>query len=530
MRLPSTFAPHAMRMLLPAVVAVAGSFGSQAAHSVEFSAPVGVQEIGQHLDLKSTVSGIPQGAESQLRSTCLRARAIPTELSAQTEFNSLGQDVAVTFSPTIRQGGLLELKSLTPVNAALVDLELVSECPLVVFKTRWSLIMAQANSEQMLPKGGAARNAAGAMFSLSDSRLLASSRQAPVRRVSAYDDGAKSIEPEKPINQGTEAAVQAPVAVNEVVPSEAASVSDEPVKVASLNTQLLDAGLIESRRDTSQQGLGIPGGVEAQQDSLTAKLPIIFAALAGLGCLVFFGFVGHRWLSGRDTVRSALRNGQANKVYQEPVMEKTAPAVQRDNLSGFNHAEDEVSGDSHRVLESLIGSEEMVFDGGLDLAASKASEPLNRSALQVSLDLVNRADVRSWSLPEAYRDLVASRNKSLELHATQEALLLRAHIGLVELAFQNARAGEEVQPDVCKSLLEEVLGEHFGQLVSNPALVVPDLLQSYVRAKLCEVVGAEQRQLLKDNLISLNIHIQHPSLCFGSTAWREFLTEEGLPE
>ena len=141
--------------------------------------------------------------------------------------------------------------------------------------------------------------------------------------------------------------------------------------------------------------------------------------------------------------------------------------------------------------------------------------------------MINRADIRTWNLPEAYQSLIEQRNKSLELHRTPDALLLRCHVGLVELAFQDARLGQKTQAQTTLDLLGLVLGEYVYDIDSTSTLCVPDVVKSHVRAKMCEITGTESRQLLRENLINLNTQVLSPALCFHTDAWREFLSDEG---
>lgn len=145
------------------------------------SSPVGIQEIGKRLHLKSVLSGIPEGAESQLRSTCLKARIKSIETSGKDNLSAVSTDVLVDFQPTIRQGGMIEFQSLAPVSDALVEIELTSECPLVVFTSRWTLIMnvnsSQGGAVSATHNSHAAKDSIG--FDFDNSSLLVASRRAP---------------------------------------------------------------------------------------------------------------------------------------------------------------------------------------------------------------------------------------------------------------------------------------------------------------------------------------------------------------
>lgn len=493
--------------------------------AMEITVPVGLQEIGKRLDLKSTLSGIPEGAESQLRSTCLKSRiqSIDTENSAD------AIDVWVDFSPTIRQGGLIEFQSSAPVNHALVRLELISECPLLTFTSRWTLIMNQA---QLLESSKAAykREVKSNQFDLTNSSLLAQSRKQPnfnnSRFVPRYEQNEQALE-EVAIAPEADTVSEVPQNKQPEVDGkskESANEPNEPIKIASLDPSLLGNGLIESR--TSNQiatgGLGIN-----EQDSG------VDAWSSNTGLMVAFGFslLAASLLLAKKFARSPARTPSTEPQWHAfkgtsetamdtsvPPIEEVAPPVE------FGH---------DRFLESLMGSEGNSYQDevGSTLLSehSETLEASDRSSLKTSFEMINRADSRKWNLPDAYLDLVGQRNRTLEQHASTEALILRSQIGIVELTFQDAKQGKTTQSHIAHELLAMVLGEHIYEAESFPSLGVPDVVKSHVRAKMCEISGSESRQLLRENLLLLNTLVLSPALCFHSDAWREFLSEEGMP-
>jgi hypothetical protein len=496
--------------------------------AMEITVPVGLQEIGKRLDLKSTLSGIPEGAESQLRSTCLKSRiqSIDTENSAD------AIDVWVDFSPTIRQGGLIEFQSSAPVNHALVRLELISECPLLTFTSRWTLIMNQTqlpDSSKAVYKEGAEGN----KFDLANSSLLAQSRKQPnfnnSRFVPRYEQNEQALEEvaiapeantvsEVPQNKQPEVDGKSKESANE--PNE----PNEPIKIASLDPSLLGNGLIESRSSNqiTTGGLGIN-----EQDSG------VNAWSSNIGLMVAFGFslLAASILLARKFARSPVRTTatepqwHAFKGTPETAMDTSVPPIEEVATPvEFGH---------DRFLESLMGSEGDSYEDeiGIKLLSehSEALEASDRSTLKTSFEMINRADSRKWNLPDAYLGLVEQRNRTLEQHASTEALILRSQIGIVELTFQDAKQGKTTQSHIAHELLAMVLGEHIYEAESFPSLGVPDVVKSHVRAKMCEISGSESRQLLRENLLLLNTLVLSPALCFHSDAWREFLSEEGMP-
>ncbi|MFP5483667.1 MAG: hypothetical protein ACLGGW_10375, partial [Gammaproteobacteria bacterium] len=99
---------------------------------------------------------------------------------------------------------------------------------------------------------------------------------------------------------------------------------------------------------------------------------------------------------------------------------------------------------------------------------------------------------------------------------------------LIELAFQDAKQDQLTPPQSSQELLEQVLGDQLHEIELKPTLCVPDVVKSHVRAKMCEIAGAQKRQLLRENLVNLHTQVVSPALCFDSNAWREFLSEEGI--
>lgn len=509
--------------------------------ALQLSNLVGVQEIGKPIDLKSTISGIPDGALSQLRSTCLKARLRSIETSGSSAWSDGGGDLVVDFQPTIRQGGLIEFKSARKINDALVELELVSECPLVAFSNTWTLIMAES---QPVPVSSSNRRALPDVepgsFDVRNSALLQASRQAPKRVVYA-----KASSPKDVLASQAEPVVEKAVVNNPPETPPQPAVVEQPVKLASLDPEFLNNGLIESRSEPQgfPVGLGLGGSDESsiggQSDSfgLNSMALWIFGISLSLLVLLLAGFARYKW-AGRGNFRVEIPR-------RAPVIEpQKASITEFRETTGFDSDEEVVDSPSStfssvatsyasdRVLESLMGSDETAFADMLSSSPVPMQSDLlengNKSSLKITLELINRADIRGWKLPASYQSLVEQRNKSLELHRTPDALLLRCHIGLVELTFQDAKQGNPIQSETAQELLQLVLGESIYDVDANTTLCVPDVVKSHVRAKMCEIDGADKRQLLRENLIALNSQVLGPGLCFNTNEWREFLSEEGM--
>lgn len=499
--------------------------------SLEISTPVGIQQIGQILNLKSTLSNMPEGAESQLRSTCLKARIYALGNTPGSYESILSREVLVNFDPTIRRGGLLEFKSVAPVEDAVVEMELVSECPLIVFSTKWTLLLKQGGGEQ-----GSAINVSTAgkesAFDPEGSSLLANSRKAPAPQLDSKpvwmtQDERHEIKPQQALNE-------TPAVVLKTPENDEAAGTNEVVKVASLNTDLFGAGLIESRRETSDVtgGLGLneyTGETAANRNLQEWLLPVSL----GAAVLLIITLLLYRRHSAK---KANIQFGVNEYGHDDRRANNSQPldvaTISREHVMAFSGEPASVSVGSHRVLESLIGNDEQDFDADLNSSVHNMNtgliDPVYRSSLKISLELINRADIPSWKLPASYLGLVESRNKSLELHRTIDALLLRSQIGLIELAFQDAKQGQLTPAQSSLELLEQVLGNELHDMEFRPTLCVPDVVKSHVRAKMCEIAGADKRQLLRENLVNLNSQVLSPALCFNSNAWREFLSEEGI--
>lgn len=180
-----TFRTKATEMYRHWAVSILGSFFVLCpvlGFGLEISTPVGVQQIGQHLNLKSTLSNMPEGAESQLRSTCLKAKVRSLERRSGSHYSSVSGEVLVQFDPTIRRGGMLEFRSTAPVNDPVIEMELVSECPLVVFTTKWTFIMQQGERPRDAEKLTRSVDT-NSTFDPEGSSLLTNSRRPPPRQV-----------------------------------------------------------------------------------------------------------------------------------------------------------------------------------------------------------------------------------------------------------------------------------------------------------------------------------------------------------
>ena len=111
-----------------------------------------------------------------------------------------------------------------------------------------------------------------------------------------------------------------------------------------------------------------------------------------------------------------------------------------------------------------------------------------------------------------------------------DSLVLKLSLGLIELSFQHAVLSHYLSEDAVSSFVSG-LGADELSVEDNSAVVdtVPDILQAYVQAKLCELDGPEKRAFFIRNMKALAEFCQPMALCFKSTAWSEFMFELGTP-
>ena len=509
------------------------SLFSGVASGFEIGSPAGLQQIGKKLNLQSNVTGLPAGTESQLRSTCLKASAKPAGRQGVDAFEGQDTDaLQVDFVPTIRQGGVIQFKSGAAVNDALVELELISDCPLLAFKGSWMLIMEPEQKEMAGVQGSILETDGKPNFDIRNSSLLKASRVAPKRTSLVVD---ASVTPVVRPQAAIENARQGKTAAVDANETQVPAFEEQPVQLAAVDTGFSDQGLIESRPSLPEAVNGLPSEDGFLWMGLNLASPSIWVFFVSIAMLLVVAILFFK------SQFKQLRQSQSSGWKMEPTTmsadtlfkKHSTPTDTNDSMLPdtpdplMSHTQD-------LVLESLMGSDEQMtepsYEGLKPLSNVDAIETHSRSSLSICLELINKADIRVWTLPAAYQGLVANRNKSLDLHRTADALLLRCQIGLVELAFQEARKNRRLPDEVAEELLTVVIGTHAFDLDATQALCVPDVVKSHVRAKMCEISGAEKRNLLQENLVKLNTQISNPGLCFSSNAWREFLSEEGILE
>lgn len=517
------------------------SLFSSAGHGLEIGSPAGLQQIGKRLDLQSNVTGIPAGTESQLRATCLKARARPSGREGVDAFEGLGNDdVQVDFVSTIPQGGVIQFRSSSVVNDALLELELISDCPLLAFRSSWMLIMdpeqaGLANIPASLPESGGRPG-----FDIRNSVLLKASRVAPKRTAltpgTAKTHAIQAEIPTRVVAQTASEEAQSGAPMIDDAKELSESISEQqPIHLTAIDPAFSDQGLIESKPSLPAPDNSPFGENEHVWMGIDLASPSIWVFLASILMLIMVSIAfGKSHLKQRRASKTSAGKLAPTYTPAQAMFKEYRDPAGLDDSAFPDVVEPTVPYTQDRVLESLMGSEEMdaepAYEGLKPLGNLEAAETQSRSSLSICIELINKADSRVWNLPAAYGELVASRNKSLDLHRTADALLLRCQVGLVELAFQEARKGRRLPDEVAEEMLNVVIGNHAFDLDATPASCVPDVVKSHVRAKVCEISGAEKRTVLQENLVNLNTQVSNPGLCFSSNAWREFLSEEGILE
>lgn len=517
------------------------SLFASAGHGLEIGNPAGLQQIGKRLDLQSNVTGIPAGTESQLRSTCLKARARPSGREGADAFEGLGnEDVQVDFVSTIPQGGVIQFKSSAAVKDALVELELNSDCPLLAFRSSWMLIMEPQQAEVTGMSTEAPEADKASSFDIRNSSLLKASRMAPKRTALAVSTP-KAQEPlpetqlEGSPQTATEIAEQGATSTADPIEIAESASDQQPVHLAAIDPGFSDQGLIESRASPPAPMNTPPGDNGYFWMGLDLASPSIWVFLVSIVMLILVSIAfGKSQFKQLRASKVSAGKAEPRPIPAQAMFREYTDDTDMDDSAFTDTADQPAPHIQDRVLESLMGSEEhgdeAAYEGLKPLSNLEANESQSRSSLSICLELINKADSRVWNLPESYQGLVATRNKSLDLHRTADALLLRCQVGLVELAFQEARKNKRLPDEVADEMLNVVIGSHTFDLDATPALCVPDVVKSHVRAKMCEISGAEKRALLQENLVNLNKQVSNAGLCFSSNAWREFLSDEGILE
>jgi len=503
--------------------------------AIEISTPTGVQLIGQRLELSAPISDIPMDAISQLRSSGLKARV----LSGFDDEGAGGRrvidsDLLVHFQSTIGPAGLIELASRRVMDDAVVNLELISECPLISFTAQWSLILDRrgeraASISPMPVTRSTASNAFDRNFRFEHSASLSQTKSAPLKQ-SVYtpvpttlSSGANRMETvdnqqHKIVFDDVERALPQHAESN----SEPDAVLEKPLQIAALGGDLSAHGLVESKPRGHMPVLNeealVPGDDADHLIRYTHTI-ILSIGLALLGILM--GLFFRQNLLGKRLGRRFLQHGVPDQV-SEPHFKQDADlfASHRSQKQALGNTTPEVSGG--RLIESLMGEqktqlEESEFSSSGEMFAKGEAE--NLSSIKASLEAIRRADSPLWALPDEFQDLIEHRNSQISVCQTPHTLALKCQLGLIELAHQEALKGRLLTEKMCSELIDLLLGQ-FVDMSSFPVCeTVPDLLGSYLQSKWCEVPGQDVRRQFDENLKALTNIVKDAGFCFHTAQW-----------
>ncbi len=515
----------------------------QAAWSAQMSTPVGLQQIGQKLNLRTTIIDIPAGALSQLRSSCLKARVLSGLQAGEAgELHVIDSDLIVQFQPTIRQGGLIEIKSRRVMDDAVVNLVLTSHCPLLAFSTQWTLIL-ELNHDDLPTRltttsvTDSAQFRPDQRFDFNHSNSLNETRSVPVGIASSVPSGVSSIRNDqtlKTVDKLNEE--QSGYVKNQLVqttsneltrPGQSLEINEKPVELASLNSSLSVHGLVESKPRNPDNMFDVVGnGTDGAADSdgyntnvfilmiglvMAAGLVWLFIKQEPAGALLRSHFKGStRHSRSDDLFFKQAGNLDSQDKSQEPQFGSDSP-----------HAVSE-----GRFIESLIGEQQVPFDD-CDLSSPLVSpfkdDARETNSIKASLAVIRRADNATWNLPVEYQSLIHERNARLEVCQTFGALVMKCQLGLIELAYQEAMHGNTLSEEICSKLIDAVLGCFVDSSDLSKSEAVPDLICSYLQNKRCEISGYENRLRFENNLGALEHFAKDIYFCFHTDQWRELV-------
>lgn len=511
----------------------------QAAWSIQISAPNGLQHIGEKLNLSATISGVPNGALSQLRSSCLKARVLSgLEVTSAGQPRVIDPDVLVQFQPTIHQGGLIELRSRKIMDDAVVNVQLTSDCPLVAFSIQWTVILELSNEE---PPTSAASNIlnddqvqAAQYFSFKHSSSLTDSKSAsppialktPARFGTTVHQGNVDQSSGLAKLETANAVGQTPV-VNSPESKDLADSIEKPIEVAALNSDLSVHGLVESRpRDSTHAHDDSMGHVTGSESYFSVGYLNTFIMMIGIVLLAMLF-----WLANRKKLFGApfhhhLKGELPSKFNDKPLVKQAIESAPAD-------AEQETPPDRSnqvlpegRFIETLIGEHKATAeDEDLNSLFALTSKPEGGEniSIKASLDAIRRADNVAWNLPPEYQDMIQERNAKLAVCRTPETLILKCQLGLIELAYQEAMRGHALSEDICSDLIDLVLGRFVEPSDFSSCLTVPDLISSYLQNKRYEVAGPDNRLRFEDNLRALTHIVRDAYFCFHLSQWQELV-------
>lgn len=490
--------------------------------------------MGEPLRLSAQVSQLQADQMGQLREGCLRAKLEP-------QFGySDGRGVLIE-SPRVRAQFVrmgahsgeffFDAPALLPDPSLILQLE--SHCPLITFAHQWAVLLSPGQAEGVAKSPGkiTATDVHAPQFDFANSRLLAQSRE-----LALADTARAASWPSRADVTRTNATSAKPLADTPLAPAMPPVAADPinqdplpPVELASANH------LVYARDGFSDAERA--GELQQRSQGLSRSLTELLAWPAGVGSafLLLGGVAYWRFISGRNQA-----SRPACTLAVSTAMEETAQADQQGHAA--QHANKPIafrvaggggrydSLEANRVLESFYTPD---HPSGLDFA--EVAEPLaeafehddrSQRSIDKSIRLLKRAITTEWRLPDSFQALVRERNQALRLHQENALKVLQCQLGLVELAYQEAMEGRPFTSEQGAEFLVSLLGDDFASHLQADWPTLPDVVRTYVRAKFCEVTGADSRQLFKKNLQLLVDNPPAGKACFDASLWQELLSEQ----
>ncbi|HEX4844398.1 MAG TPA: hypothetical protein VFV57_12050 [Limnobacter sp.] len=499
------------------LVAVSGLLSAGNAEAIALGPIQGEGVVGQPLRLSSKVTQLNPDQLGQLKEACLKAHIRPHHVSDGLP-SQLAQEAMPLRSQFVRLGSnsgevFFDGPALNSDVSFLLTLE--SHCPLSTFEYRWTVFLEphQAGSGAASLSTAPPEITKPRQFDVQHSRLLSQSRQQP----KSVQPGVASNSPRGDthvvdLRQHTAPATHAAAGL-ETPPAMA-----QPDKVA----------LLDVPPESPETSLVAPTPPMPKEGGLWSSTGASLLALFGLMAAAVLGVL--IWMMRRARLASA-RPMPLTGLRSAPVLTSTREVnshAEREDKDPAGH----IAESANRVLESFYTPDGPNY---LDTAHEVDEKPFDGEsiadesvALTRTLGVLQRAGMPKWNLPDTYLSLVTSRNAAAEASTGMELQTLQCQLGLVELAFQEASRGRILTRSQSAELLVSILGDDFASCLQSEWPTLPDIVRTYVRAKFCEISGAERRKLFKVNLTNLVEEPPAGKQCFDRSLWLELLAEQGL--
>lgn len=525
--------------------------GVSNAHAIGFGPLLGQGVLGQSLQVQAELSEMNELTLEQLRSTCMRASFRPNSPDTNTADAMRAVPISVDFVSTSKGRGLVRLRSRGVVTEPVGDLRLISECPLAVFDVSWPVLLepsSEGNHHTVQSREYQAKEPRREFSFASSDALLGSFKNgggdataAEVKKVRAdvpSPTKAALVKPLPPASAKQVAAAQEtsgePMAVKP-----ASGKTEKPDELAMLDQKLLEVNLIPSGPAGSASNSDLTDvGAQAGQAGLTQahEMPI----LIGCGLVVVTALLAGFWYFRIRSPKLRLQGGNPNESRYEGRVEDLAIEPSLGDSSGVSSDEsteprvhpsrDDGSDMSNSLLMgSFLGVDQAHTIPQDTFAGAQANSSMlaesHQQSLNVALALVNKAGAKPWALPASYQSLIEERNKVLLMSTEGQARLLRSQIGLIELAFQEAKKGRLLERAVMAEFMDVMFNGYELSSVDADQTPVSDVIKSYTSAKFCEVSGAQAKTLLKGNCMLLVTLAEKYPVCFSSPDWAQWVND-----